>query len=273
MTTASAPARSYLFVPGDRPERIPKALHSGADAVIVDLEDAVAPDAKAAARQTVASALSPAYPVFVRVNGPETPWFKDDVELCRMPGAAGVVLPKAEQVDHLGYVVDRIGAGARILPFIETAKAMWNAHAIAQSPGVERLLFGALDLQLDLGISGEGEELLYFRSRLVLVSRVAGLAAPVDGVTVALDDPDVLRADALRARRLGFGGKLCIHPKQIAMVNECFRPSEAEIAWARRVLDAVAAAGKGAVALDGQMVDRPVIARAEAIVNAARAPK
>lgn len=269
MIAGAAPARSYLFVPGNRPERVPKARAAGADAVIVDLEDAVAPDAKAAAREAVGGLLDPRAPVLIRINGPKTPWFRDDLALCARPGVAGIVLPKAESADDVRGVAEAAGGEIAILPLIETARGIRDAEAIARAGCVERLLFGALDLQLDLGISGEGEELHYFRSALVLASRLAGIAPPVDGVTTALDDPAVLRADALRARRFGFGGKLCIHPKQVAIVNECFAPSADEVAWARRVLEAARAASHDAVALDGKMIDRPVIAKAEAILRAA----
>lgn len=130
-----------------------------------------------------------------------------------------------------------------------------------------RLAFGPLDFQVDPGISGGGEELLFFRSQLVLVSRLAGLLPPIDGPTTAIDDPDLLRAQAARARRLGFGGKLYIHPKQVPIVNECFRPSSAEIAWATKIVKAAAGSEGGAVAVDGRMVDRPVMLQAESILN------
>lgn len=260
-------ARTYLFVPGNRPERFEKACAAGADAVIVDLEDAVPPADKDAARAAVAQWLSPQLPVLVRINGADSAWFERDLVLCGLPGVAGIVLPKAERVDDIARVIDR-GAPA-VLPLIETAQGMWNAHALAQAHGVQRLMFGSIDFQLDAGIDGEDEELLYFRSQLVLVSRVAGIQAPVDGVTVAIDDAQRLRADTLRARRFGFGGKLCIHPKQVAGVKQCFAPSADELAWARRVLQAAEQADGAAVALDGKMVDLPVIRKAEEIVREA----
>jgi citrate lyase subunit beta/citryl-CoA lyase len=173
-----------------------------------------------------------------------------------MPGVAGIVLPKAERTEH----IERIGKP--VLPIIETARGFWNVSALAHTPNVERLMFGSIDFQLDLGINGEGEELLYFRSQLVLVSRIAGLPAPVDGVTTIFDTPDAVRAATQRARRLGFGGKLCIHPKQVDIVNECFGPTPEEKAWAKRVVQAAAAAGGAAISLDGEMIDRPVLARA-----------
>jgi citrate lyase subunit beta/citryl-CoA lyase len=263
----SAIARSYLFVPGNRPERFDKACAAGADAVIVDLEDAVPPAEKDAARAAVAQWLSPQQPVLVRINGADSTWFERDLDLCGLPGVAGIVLPKAERVDDIVRLTER--GAPLVLPLIETAQGMWNAHAVAQARGVQRLMFGSIDFQLDAGIDGEGEELLYFRSQLVLVSRIAGLQPPVDGVTVSIDDAAQLNADTQRARRLGFGGKLCIHPKQVAGVNQCFMPGAEEIDWAHRVLRAAAEADGAAVALDGKMVDLPVIRKAEDIVREA----
>lgn len=261
--------RTYLFVPADRPERYAKALATGAGAVIVDLEDAVAPDAKAAARDALASwlARTPA-PVLVRVNAADTAWFADDLALCGHAAVAGVVLPKAERRADLAHA-SAIAAGKRLYPLIETAAGFDAMRTLAGAPGVERLVFGSIDFQVDLGIDGEGEgdELLCFRSQLVLVSRLAGIRAPVDGVSTAIDDAATLRADAERARRLGFGAKLCIHPKQVDVVNRAFLPSDAERDWARRVLDAAARAGGAAVAVDGKMVDKPVMLRAQAILD------
>jgi citrate lyase subunit beta/citryl-CoA lyase len=262
-------ARSYLFVPGNRPERFAKASVAGAHAVIIDLEDAVPPAEKTAARAAIAAWLNPEQPVMIRINSPETDWFRDDVELCSGAGIAGVMLPKAERTEDITYIAERIRADLPILPLIETAQGFWNADTIAQTKPVQRLVFGSIDFQLDLGVTGENEELLYFRSQLVLVSRVAGIQAPVDGVSTAIDDPESLRVDTLRAKRLGFGGKLCIHPKQIVHVNECFRPSPDEVAWAKRVVQAAAAARGAAVAVDGKMVDRPVILRAQEILSEA----
>lgn len=263
----SAPARSFLFVPGDRPERFAKACAAGADAVIVDLEDAVPASGKLAARDALAAWLSPAHPVLVRINGADSAWFRDDLALCGLPGVAGVVLPKAER-EHDLAIIAAAGAPA-ILPLIESAQGMWNAIALARSPCVQRLLFGAIDFSLDLGIREGHEQLLYFRSQLVLASRVAGIQAPVDGVTTALDDPELVRQDTVRGRALGFGGKLCIHPKQVPTVNAAFAPSAAELAWAARVLEAAADSNGAAVALDGKMVDRPVISIAQQMLDEA----
>lgn len=156
-----------------------------------------------------------------------------------------------------------------MLPLIETALGVWEARALAEAPSVERLAFGSIDLQLDADIDGEGEEILYARSRLVLASRIAGILPPLDGVTTALEDPDKLARDVDRARRLGFSGKLCIHPRQIEAVNRGFSPSEAEVSWARRVLETVETTETGALKVDGEMIDRPVIERAKALLTRA----
>jgi citrate lyase subunit beta/citryl-CoA lyase len=265
--------RSYLFVPGNRPDRYAKAIAAGADAVIVDLEDAVPPADKASARAALGAWLSPEHPVLVRINGAESQWFREDLALCNAPGIAGVLLPKAENAEDLRIIAEYCRDATPILPLIETARGLWNAHALAQSPRVQRFGFGSIDFQLDLGIQGEDEELLYFRSQLVLVSRIADLDSPVDGVTTAIDDAERIRADTLRAKRLGFGAKLCIHPKQVNVVNECFEPTEEEQAWAKKIVEAAQAAHGAAVSVEGKMVDKPVIARAEAILARIKKPR
>lgn len=264
-------ARSYLFVPANRPERFDKALAAGADAVIVDLEDAVSAADKEAARQALAEYLSPDKPVLVRINAADTPWFGDDLRLCRTPGVAGIVLPKAERSEDIG-ILEAAGAVDEICLLIETAQGIANVNALAQASGVRRLMFGSIDFKLDLGIEGDGEELNYFRSQLVLASRLAGLPPPVDGVCTAIDDPHALGEETRRARRFGFGAKLCIHPRQVAPVHENFMPNKEEVAWAERVLFAARSAAGAAVAVDGRMVDRPVILRAQQIAAMAGQP-
>jgi citrate lyase subunit beta/citryl-CoA lyase len=258
--------RSYLFVPGNRPDRFAKACAAGADAVVLDLEDSVATGDKLKAREAVAEWLSAAQPVLVRVNTSESEWFRDDLSLGRKAGIAGVLLPKAERVEEIQLIAENFGAEVPILPQIETARGFRNTLALAGAKPVRRLLFGSIDFQLDLGMAAEEEELLYFRSQIVLDSRLAGIQPPVDGVTTDINSPERVRADTLRARRLGFGGKMCIHPKQVPVVNECFTPSAEEEAWARRVVEASAAARGAATSVDGKMVDRPVLARAEVIL-------
>jgi citrate lyase subunit beta/citryl-CoA lyase len=254
--------RSLLFVPGDRPERFDKACASGADAVVIDLEDAVAPQDKSKARDAVGSWVSPQRDVLVRVNAPGTPWFDADMELVRLPGVRGVVLPKAERKEEVEAVADACRSGA-VLPLVETALGLHSAAELATSRGVQRLVFGSIYFQADLRIRGDELELLFYRSQLVLISRVAGLAPPVDGVCLALDDPGQLQREAVRARAYGIGGKLCIHPRQLETVNRTFAPTPQE----QRVLSAAANASGSAVQLDGQMVDRPVLLQAQLIMS------
>ena len=261
--------RSYLFVPGNRPDRFAKAFAAGADAVIIDLEDAVPPTQKSEARKNAAAWLSQGKATLLRINGVTTEWSREDLEICALRGVAGVLLPKAERVEDLGILREKANASAEILPLIETAVGFWNAIELARAARVQRLIFGEIDFQLDLGIQGTGEELLHFQSHLVLVSRLAGIQPPVAGINTAIDDLESLRADTLRSRRLGFGAKLLIHPKQIAIVHECFRPSTEEIAWAKQVLEAAAKSQGAAVAMQGQLVDKPIIAKAESILSEA----
>ncbi len=257
-------ARSYLYVPGNRPDRFDKACAAGADAVIVDLEDAVPPAEKDSARAALVSWLSPARAVVARVNAAGSEWFDRDLAACDAAGVTGLILPKAEKIDE-GVISLCRRRGLALLPLIETAVGMAQAEAVAATPCVQRLMFGTIDFQFELGIDGDGDELLAFRSRLVLASRLAGIQSPVDGPCTSWEDQALLMADSQRARRLGFGGKLCIHPKQVATVNAAFSPSEAQIAWARKVLDAAQRSGGAAVAVDGRMIDRPVILKAERI--------
>lgn len=261
--------RSYLFVPGNRPERFDKAFAAGAHAVIVDLEDAVPASEKDASRAATLAWLSAEHPVIVRINGAETEWFADDLALCALPGVAGIILPKAEQPEQIARVA-RAGAAA-ILPLIESAVGFHHVERLARCPQVLRLVFGTIDFRLDLGIDGERDELLYFRSHLVLISKLAGLQPPVDGVTLAINDAAAIDDDTRHGRRIGFGAKLCIHPLQVAAVNAAFLPSPAELAWAQRVVAAADTSHGAAVALDGKMIDRPVILQARQTIAEAAA--
>ena len=263
IATRNFPARSYLFVPASRPERFDKACAAGAGAVIIDLEDAVMPSAKVTARDAVRAWLSADKSVLIRINAAETEWFSDDLALCSMPGVAGIVLPKTEQAEQI-RIVNQAGA-VMVLPLIESAQGFAQLAEIASAAGVHRLIFGSIDFQYDLGIEGDDDALLFFRSQLVLQSRLAGIIAPVDGVSVGIDNIDQVCVDTQRARRLGFGAKLCIHPTQVAHVNRQFRPDAERIGWAVRVIDAVEKSGGAAVAVDGKMVDLPVLLQAKAI--------
>lgn len=251
-----------LFVPASKPERFVKAAASGADAVILDLEDAVAAADKDSARAALDAAFTD-LPVIVRINAIGTPWHAADLAAVSGKGFAAVILPKSETAETVAQVVAAL-PGLPVIALIESALGLANARAIAAVDGVARLAFGSVDFCADLGCAHLRDILLPARSELVLASRLGGIAAPIDGVTVQLDDPAVTRDDAGHARDLGMTGKLCIHPKQIAEVKRAFAPSEVEISWAKRVL----ASGDGAVSVDGAMVDEPVRIRARAILAA-----
>ncbi len=258
--------RSYLFVPGDRPERFDKALASGAHAVILDLEDAVLPDRKDGARAAMRTWLAAtAARVHVRVNPQSTPWYHADCELLALPAVEGVMLPKSEDAAQVEALARRLRPGQRLIPLVETVEGAFQAEAMARVAGVQRLAFGSVDFMSDSGIECE-DGLDPVRVQLVLASRRAQVLAPLDGVSLSIDDDALLHAHALRSRQMGFGGKLCIHPRQVEPVHRAFRPSEAERAWAQRVVDAMAGQPLGAVAVDGKLVDRPVLLRAQAVL-------
>ena len=244
-------SRSCLFVPANRPERIAKAWDSGADSVIVDLEVAVAAEVKRAAREALAAALDPQRPVMLRINGLDTPWFEDDARFAARPGIDSVMLPKAAAPDDVA-ALRRLCGDRPVLALIETARGLADVRAIASAPGVARLVFGSIDFQLylDIDVEEDGEALQPLRAQIVLASRLAGIAPPVDGVTTAIDDTGRISADAQRARACGFSGKLCVHPKQVAAVNAAFSPGPGQLVWARR--------------------DAPVLARAALLLGASR---
>ena len=267
-----ATAVSFLFVPASRPERIAKALASGADAVIVDLEDAVAPVDKDTARAALLKAVQTLSAtqrgrLLVRINAPGTPWFGADVQAVHAlaaEGCAGVVLPKAEDAAALALLAQAVGAQGVVVPIIESVWGLHNIDTVAQAPQVLRLAFGHLDFQVDAGMACDTDEseLVPVRLAVVLASRRAQLHAPIDGVTVNTQDGAVAHADAARALRGGFGGKLCIHPMQVAQVNAAFTPTEAQWQSARQILQAADAAQGGVCVVNGRMVDAPVIALA-----------
>jgi citrate lyase subunit beta/citryl-CoA lyase len=261
-----AAAQSWLFVPGDRPERFSKAVGSGADVVILDLEDAVAPKAKPAARSHIVAWLNGGGRAVVRVNAAASQWFDDDLAaLAGAPGLLAVLLPKAESAEVVSEAVIR--AGVPVVALVESARGVLHAADIATA--AIRLAFGSLDFALDIAADHDDDgALLLARSTLVLASRAAGLAAPIDGVTIALDDPAVTSRAALRSRQLGFGGKLCIHPSQVASVQAAFRPSPEQVAWAREIIAAYGDGAVGAVrSTRGELIDVPVLRQAHAILE------
>lgn len=260
--------RSALFVPGSRPERFAKALAAGADAVIVDFEDAVEPSLKRQARDNLAAFLqeAPEVSVWVRVNAPEHAEHAADVAFCaQQPGVAGILLPKVETA---AQVATAWQAGKPIWPIIESAKGLLALEPIAHAEGVERLSFGSLDLALDLNLnSGTASADLFLdqaRMSVQLHSRGADLLPPLDGVFPAISDAHGLQRAIRHASNLGYGGALCIHPKQVDVIHAALAPSAHDLQWARKVVaGSEAANGAGAFQLDGQMVDAPVLLRAQ----------
>ena len=252
-----------LFVPGDRPERFGKAAASGADAVIIDLEDAVAPERKEEARRAAVAASLP-LPVFVRVNAAGTPWHAEDLAALAGAPLTGIILPKAEDPAALATLRALLPDEGVVVALVESARGLAGARELARAAG--RLAFGSMDYAADLGCAHTREALLTARAELVLASRMAGLPAPLDGVTASIGDDALTEADAAHAAALGFGGKLLIHPRQVAPALRGFAPGEEEVAWARRVL---ASGGEGAAKVDGAMIDAPVRMRAERILTRA----
>jgi citrate lyase subunit beta / citryl-CoA lyase len=268
MGTGAAWAIAPLFLPASKAAWLAKAKASGADALIVDLEDAVAALDKTVARDAVSQVDLSDTTTILRVNGLGTPWFEEDIALARRLSIDAVMLPKTEHAEEVAAVRDRLGAGIDVIALVETAKGIANLHAIAAVAGVVRLAFGSVDFCADLGCHETGEAVPYARSAMVIASRAAGIAPPLDGVTLALDDGQIAEADAARASASGFGGKMCIHPSQVALVRRGFAPAPQELAWARRLL---AAATDGASRVDGVMVDPPVLQRARGVLRRADA--
>ncbi len=277
--------RSFLFAPGNHARRVEKALTLAADAVILDLEDAVAISEKPATRATVAAVFEqPRHGrLYVRVNAYTTEWCYADIVAVARAGLDGIILPKVESPDQLRAVdwlltnLER-GRGLRagvidLIPIIETALGMRDIGAIAASGSrTRRLAFGAGDYTLDLGmVWSPGEtELLPARSAVVMASRAAGIEPPLDTVWADLRDADGFARSARCAAALGFQGKMCIHPDQIAVTNAAFSPTEQELAWARRVVIAfedAEAKGLASIQLDGQFIDYPIVQRARQVIS------
>jgi citrate lyase subunit beta/citryl-CoA lyase len=258
-------ARSFLFVPGDRPDRFDKAIACGAHRVVLDLEDAVAPDRKEFARNAVASAVRRHPGLIVRVNGSDTSWHADDTRaLAELSEVAAVMVPKAEP----GVLIDVSSrlSSLKLIALVETVRGLLAIQQSAVVKGVRRFAFGSVDFSVDSGISDVDDALTCVRTRIVLQSKLAGLPPPLDGVSLELTDVNVMAHQASRSRSLGFGGKLCIHPRQVGAVNSAFLPSLLEVEWARRVLSAFESSAGSAVAVDGRMVDLPVVEKARRVL-------
>jgi citrate lyase subunit beta / citryl-CoA lyase len=280
--------RSLLFAPGNHPRRVEKALGLAADGVILDLEDAVAVSEKVATRPVVADAFGRPRTgkLYVRVNGLTTAWCYGDISAVVRAGLDGIILPKVERARELQTADWLIGAleherglaagGIDLIPIIETALGISNLREICRSgTRTKRLAFGAGDFTLDMAMtwSRSEAELQPYRSACVVESRAAGLEAPMDTVWADLRDTEGFAASARHAAALGFQGKMCIHPDQIAPANAAFSPGEAAIAHARRVVEAfdkAEAQGLASIQLDGQFIDYPIVQRARRILEAAR---
>lgn len=249
-----------LFLPATRLDRLDKARRSGATCVILDLEDAVAPKDKPEARAKLAalSVRGGGVPVYVRINAADTPWFQKDWQAAKQCGAAGVVLPKAEEVAVAASLRQDLGPGTAILGLVETARGIGSVRQLA--PSFDRLFFGSLDYAADLDCAHTAPALAHARAEMVLAARLAGRPGPVDGVTTDTQDSDLIQAEAAHGADLGFKGKLLIHPKQVVAAKQGYRPSQAELDWATGVLQA--GEQSGVSTYRGAMVDAPVIARA-----------
>lgn len=265
-------ARSFLFAPGSDDYKLRRALASAADAVIADLEDAVTATVKAAARQLVADVYSEGRvgpgQRLVRVNAVGTEWHEDDVAMIAGLGVDGVVLPKATAQ---GAAAVASALSLPIIAIVETAEGLRGAYELAASPSVVGLILGAVDLGVALGLEPrpDGQELLYARSSVVVDSAAAGLRGPIDRVWLDVRDPTGLIGDCALARSLGFRGKACVHPDQVEIVNVAFSPSDRELDRARDVVAAFEQAereGVGVIALDGEMIDLPVVEHARLLI-------
>ena len=273
--------RSLLFAPASRPDMCAKLPRSGPDGVVLDLEDAVAPAAKAEARGQARAAavelrrLHPDLAIFVRVNPPGTEWFADDVAEGLAAELTGVVVPKLEstvEVDRAQELLTQAGREhLRLLAGIETAAGVARAAEVLEHPRVDLAYFGAEDFITDMGgvRTDEGLEVLYARSQVALAARLARVPV-LDQVVAAFGDDERFLADAAVGRSIGYSGKLCIHPSQVPLANQCFSPSAQDRDRARALLavwDEALARGEASVALEGQMVDEPLARRARALLD------
>jgi citrate lyase subunit beta/citryl-CoA lyase len=277
--------RSFLFAPGNHARRVEKALTLDADAVILDLEDAVATAEKPATRAVVAATLARPRSglLYVRVNAADTEFCCGDLVAVVQPGLDGIILPKVEglatltTIDWVLLQIERErGLAERsidLIPIIETARGLRDIDAIlASGTRVKRVAFGAGDFTLDVNMiwSRNETELSYARARIVTASRAAGIEAPLDTVWVDLQDSEGLEASARAALAYGFQGKMCIHPNQVPVVNRVFTPSAEEIAFADRVVAAFATAeaeGIASIQLDGRFIDYPIVYRAQRVLE------
>ena len=260
---------TWLYVPADRPDRVVKALASGAHAVIVDLEDAVAPDAKVAARDGLGAlfATPPAILVQIRVNALDTPWGEADLEAAPRLAVGGVTLPKTESAADAETAARVLGGNARVHCLIETPLGVERALEIASSPHVEGISLGEADLRSRTGAGEAGLD--WARARIVNAAAAAGLPRPPQSVYTNVSDLAGLAASCAHGRELGFLGRTAIHPRQLPVIERVYLPTEQELVRARELVAAAGARAEGAFALDGQFVDAPIVASAQQVVELA----
>ncbi|MEJ0012096.1 MAG: CoA ester lyase [Bauldia sp.] len=253
-----------LFVPGDQPQRFAKAAASGADAVILDLEDAVAVGNKDAARQAVSAHAISDVPVVVRINAPASGFRGADLQALRRARVAALMLAKCESGEEIDQV-DALFGGMAVIPLIESARGLLALPQILERGSVARVAFGAFDFALDIGCRPVWDSLIVARGELVWRSRAAEKAGPWDSPSAEFRDLSVLKEEADRAAFAGFSGKMAIHPAQVSVIEAAFRPDAATLAWAREV---VAAAEQSSLAkVAGAMIDAPIIERARRILR------
>jgi len=268
--------RSLLFAPAVRPDLLRKMPRTGADAIVIDLEDATPPDAKDAGRVEMRSAvadLAGQLPILVRVNDDTTPWHDDDLDSLPTEGLAGIVVPKVETIAGLDSLATRLtdrGLDMPVIGGVETALGVADARPLLAHDVVSAAYFGAEDFIADLGgvRTASNDEVAYARAQVALAGRLADVTV-IDQIVADFTDDDRCRRECLQARAMGYGGKLCIHPSQVAIANEAFLPSSEEIDRARRLLEAyddAKAQGVASVAFEGQMVDEPVARQARRVL-------
>ena len=278
--------RSFLFTPGNHARRVEKVFTAGADAAILDLEDAVAVAEKPATRGHIAQALQRprACKAYVRVNAADTPYCYQDLAAVVGPGLDGIILPKVESaamLQTIDWVVQQLERAAGLpvgridlIPIIETAAGLNAAQSIAQAgTRARRLAFGAGDFTFDLNItwSRDERELYHARSVLVAASRAAGIEAPLDSVWIELADEEGLRQSSQAVQRMGFQGKMCIHPRQVPVVNAAFTPTDEEVAQARKIVavfEEAERSGNASLQVDGKFIDYPIVYRAQRVLHA-----
>lgn len=265
--------RSLLFTPANRPDRFARALESGADAICLDLEDAVAPGDKAGARASALEFLAQrpkgGVRVGLRLNGRTTPWFADDLRAAAPAEADFFMIPKASSAHEFGMLQRALGDARPFWPLVETPEGLMRCWDIAEAPGVGGVLFGAFDYSAEVGCDMSWEPLLFARSQIAAACARAGVQA-LDAPPGLVGEPEVLSAETDRARRLGFTGRACIHPDQVGPVNAVYTPSAEEVARAQAVVEAFEAAAGGPALVDGKLIELPVARAARRILERAK---